>query len=155
MPCYHETNRPMQQLPSVVGWCSLCVRPSFFLVPKLVPSPAPLSFRSVELQKANLGNAGNGEAGGTSTNTNSTAGPLASAIPLAQLLTKPGALNALSSLSALGGLTELLGSAAPIQTTGVHRSHRGPNRPRSPAPQNNSGDQPVKNKSERNKFNPY
>ncbi|XP_048479097.1 poly(rC)-binding protein 3 isoform X2 [Plutella xylostella] len=75
---------------------------------------------SVELQKANLegaaGAGGGAAAGGSS--------PLASAIPLAQLLSKPN-LGALSSLSALGGLSELL-APAPVQTTGVHRSHKFP-----------------------------
>lgn len=116
--------------------------------------PPVLSFRSVELQKANLeGGTGTGTQG-TNNSSNSTtgAGPLASAIPLAQLLAKPGALNALSSLSALGGLTELL-AAAPVQTTGVHRPHRGPTRTRSPGPTSTS-EQPSKIK-ERTKFNPY
>nr|CAD7589430.1 unnamed protein product [Timema genevievae] len=73
------------------------------------------------------------------------------------LLSKPGALNALSSLSALGGLTELLGGShsSPVQTTGVHRSHKTYTpRLRSPGsgmgPQDNS-----KLKSERSKFAPY
>ncbi|XP_050664424.1 poly(rC)-binding protein 3 isoform X1 [Leptidea sinapis] len=72
---------------------------------------------SVELQKANL-------EGGSSAGSSS---PLASAIPLAQLLSKSGALGALSSLSALGGLTDLLSNPSPsppVQTTGVHRSHK-------------------------------
>ncbi|XP_065337405.1 poly(rC)-binding protein 3 isoform X1 [Cloeon dipterum] len=98
---------------------------------------------SIELQKANLeaqknpnpsGGGGGGAAGpqssssGSSNTTTST--PLANAaIPLAQLLTKPGALGALgglASLSALGGLSELLapGTSQPVQTTGVHRSHK-------------------------------
>ena len=90
-----------------------------------------LSF-SVELQKANLEaqnpSTPGGSSTGNSTNQSSTSGPspLASAIPLAQLLSKPGALNALTSLSALGGLTDLLGgitgSSPPVQTTGVHLS---------------------------------
>ncbi|XP_077297955.1 poly(rC)-binding protein mub isoform X3 [Arctopsyche grandis] len=109
---------------------------------------------SVELQKANLeGGTATGTQGSTNS-SNSTTGtsPLASAIPLAQLLAKPGALNALSSLSALGGLTELL-AATPVQTTGVHRPHRGPTRTRSPGP-TSASDQPTKIK-ERTKFNPY
>ncbi|XP_012148532.1 poly(rC)-binding protein mub isoform X4 [Megachile rotundata] len=126
---------------------------------------------SVELQKANL-EAQNTQTPGSGTtpgatgasaspsNTTTTASPLASAIPLAQLLSKPGALNALSSLTALGGLTELLGGAAgaaasalPVQTTGVHRSHKFTPRLRSPgAPgPTDSG----KFKSERTKYNPY
>lgn len=150
--------------------------------------------RSVELQKANLqeNNAqtvpvpGAGGVGGAqqstspSGNTLTTAAsnnPLASAIPLAQLLTKPGALNALSSLSALGGLTDLLGglvnmgagvgaagtavaaggsggggSGASIQTTGVHRQSNKTFAPRMRSPNGNSSDS---RKSDRNKFNPY
>ncbi|XP_076175410.1 poly(rC)-binding protein mub isoform X1 [Ptiloglossa arizonensis] len=126
---------------------------------------------SVELQKANLEaqntqTPGSGTTPGASgasaspSTTTTTASPLASAIPLAQLLSKPGALNALSSLTALGGLTELLGGAAgaaasalPVQTTGVHRSHKFTPRLRSPgAPgPTDSG----KFKSERTKYNPY
>ncbi|XP_039749983.1 poly(rC)-binding protein 3 isoform X2 [Pararge aegeria] len=98
---------------------------------------------SVELQKANLeGNASG--AGGSSSS------PLASAIPIAQLLSKSGALGALSSLSALGGLTDLLAGAAspPVQTTGVHRSHKFSTR-------RNDDDPPSKSSKERNKYNPY
>ncbi|XP_017779738.1 PREDICTED: poly(rC)-binding protein 3 isoform X3 [Nicrophorus vespilloides] len=108
---------------------------------------------SVELQKANL-EAQNSPNTGTS--SQSSASPLASAIPLAQLLAKPGALNALTSLSALGGLTELLGAqggSPPVQTTGVHRSHKS-----SYTPRLNSSSGPSESsklKSERNKFNPY
>ncbi|XP_037904910.1 poly(rC)-binding protein 3 isoform X1 [Hermetia illucens] len=125
---------------------------------------------SVELQKANLQEANNTSNGTQSTSTNlsgstpsssnnnssnnsATTNPLMSAIPLAQLLTKPGALNALSSLSALGGLTDLLGGLAnlgpPVQTTGVHRSK---NYPRLRSPNSNSTND---KKSDRNKFNPY
>ncbi|XP_052861985.1 poly(rC)-binding protein 3 isoform X1 [Anopheles cruzii] len=89
----------------------------------------------------------------------SVANPLATAIPLAQLLSKPGALNALTSLSALGGLTDLLGNLSsgatavtPIQTTGVNRSKT--TRMRSPNT-NNSLNGDSSKKSERNKFNPY
>lgn len=74
---------------------------------------------------------------------------------MAQLLAKPGALNALSSLSALGGLTDLLGGLAnlgpPVQTTGVHRSKNFTPRLRSP---NNTNSNDGK-KNDRNKFNPY
>ncbi|CAH0763851.1 unnamed protein product [Diatraea saccharalis] len=100
---------------------------------------------SVELQKANLEGSTSGGAGGSS-----TASPLASAIPLAQLLSKSGALGALSSLSALGGLTDLLsGSGAqPVQTTGVHRNHKSFNR-------RQDDDTPSKSSKERNKYNPY
>ncbi|XP_049541943.1 poly(rC)-binding protein 3 isoform X3 [Anopheles darlingi] len=89
----------------------------------------------------------------------SVTNPLATAIPLAQLLSKPGALNALTSLSALGGLTDLLGNLSsgttavtPIQTTGVNRTKT--TRMRSPNT-NNSLNGDSSKKSERNKFNPY
>ena len=129
-------------------------------------------FPSVELQKANLeaqntqtpggGTTPGGGSGATSPSNNSTnASPLASAIPLAQLLSKPGALNALSSLTALGGLTELLGGGAgaaatalPVQTTGVHRSHK-PFTPRLRSPSAPGPIDSGKFKSERAKYNPY
>jgi poly(rC)-binding protein 3/4 len=96
----------------------------------------------VELQKANLEGSSSGSA-------SSSSGPLASAIPLAQLLSKTGALGALSSLSALGGLTDLLaGGAPPVQTTGVHRPHK-------PFPRRQDDDAPTKTSKERNKYNPY
>ncbi|CAH2071371.1 unnamed protein product, partial [Iphiclides podalirius] len=101
---------------------------------------------SVELQKANL----EGTAAGGSASSSSTS-PLASAIPLAQLLTKSGALGALNSLTALGGLTDLLsgGNAQPVQTTGVHRNHK-------PFGQRRQEDEtPTKTPKERNKYNPY
>lgn len=111
---------------------------------------------SVELLRANL----NGDGGGDSNMDDfasdnnipppaalaglnaAAANPLAAALPqLAQILNKPGALNALTSLSALGGLSDLLGGVAAsasnnagafggvpqgpnyanIQTTGVQR----------------------------------
>ncbi|XP_073983742.1 poly(rC)-binding protein mub isoform X5 [Rhodnius prolixus] len=118
---------------------------------------------SVELQKANLegssgattgggagGNGGGAGSGGTGPS------PVASALPLAQLLTKPGALNALTSLTALSGLTDLLGGlagapGAPIQTTGVHRSK--PFTPRLRSPGGPASDNKMK--TERNKFAPY
>ncbi|XP_046423046.1 poly(rC)-binding protein 3 isoform X4 [Neodiprion pinetum] len=127
---------------------------------------------SVELQKANLEaqntqTPGSGTTPGASgasaspSTTTTTASPLASAIPLAQLLSKPGALNALSSLTALGGLTELLGGAAgaaatalPVQTTGVHRSHK-PFTPRLRSPSAPGPTDSGKFKSERTKYNPY
>ncbi|KAK9873642.1 hypothetical protein WA026_023427 [Henosepilachna vigintioctopunctata] len=110
---------------------------------------------SVELQKANLEAQNSPSTGGTS-QSSTAASPLASAIPLAQLLTKPGALNALSSLSALGGLTELLGGqtgAPPVQTTGVHRSHKNYT-PRLRSPGGSGPSEGSKVKNER-KFNPY
>ncbi|XP_055687844.1 poly(rC)-binding protein 3 isoform X3 [Lutzomyia longipalpis] len=92
----------------------------------------------------------------TTTNQTGGANSLASAIPLAQLLSKPGALNALSSLSALGGLSDLLGGLAnlgpPVQTTGVHRNKTFAPRLRSP---NSSSTGGTEKKSDRNKFNPY
>ncbi|XP_033213473.1 poly(rC)-binding protein 3 isoform X3 [Belonocnema kinseyi] len=127
---------------------------------------------SVELQKANLEaqntqTPGSGTTPGASgasaspSTTTTNASPLASAIPLAQLLSKPGALNALSSLTALGGLTELLGGAAgaaatalPVQTTGVHRSHK-PFTPRLRSPGAPGPTDSGKFKSERTKYNPY
>ncbi|XP_012155483.1 poly(rC)-binding protein 3 isoform X5 [Ceratitis capitata] len=87
-----------------------------------------------------------------------TVSSLATAIPLAQLLSKPGALNALSSLTALGGLTDLLGGLAtlngpPIQTTGVHRTKSfASTRFRS---HNHAGDGNADSEKTRNKFNPY
>ncbi|XP_038116039.1 poly(rC)-binding protein 2 isoform X2 [Culex quinquefasciatus] len=124
---------------------------------------------------ANRGAGGGGAAGSNGGSGAGSAGagnPLASAIPLAQLLSKPGALNALTSLSALGGLTDLLGNLSSaggaggggasgtglgaIQTTGINRPKT--TRMRSPNNSNNSsglnGDSTGK-KSERNKFNPY
>ncbi|XP_050514803.1 poly(rC)-binding protein 2 isoform X1 [Diabrotica virgifera virgifera] len=116
---------------------------------------------SVELQKANLeaqNSPSTGQSSNSNTNSSSTsaASPLASAIPIAQLLAKPGALNALTSLTALGGLTELLsgqgGGPPSIQTTGVHRAHKSYTpRMRSPGGGNEGG----RIKNERNKFNPY
>ncbi|XP_064071379.1 uncharacterized protein LOC135193357, partial [Vanessa tameamea] len=98
--------------------------------------------RSVELQKANLEGSASGAGGSGSS-------PLASAIPLAQLLSKSGALGALSSLSALGGLSDLLaGAAPPVQTTGVHRSHKSFARRADDEP-------PSKTSKERNKYSPY
>lgn len=94
----------------------------------------------------------------TNTNTittNTLNNPLASAIPLAQLLTKPGALNALQSLTALSSLTDILGGLAnltagpPIQTTGVHRNKHLASRVRT------TNTASVEKKGDRNKFNPY
>ncbi|XP_046392334.1 poly(rC)-binding protein 3 isoform X3 [Ischnura elegans] len=135
---------------------------------------------SIELQKANLEAQKNqSPTGGTGSNSGTTSGssggpsttttsPLASAIPLAQLLTKPGALNALSSLSALGGLSDLLGGGggggggpSPVQTTGVHRSHKTytPKLRNQASGGAGAGAEPSTNgakiKSERSKFAPY
>lgn len=147
-----------------------------------------LLLNSVELQKANLSQeqSGAGSTNGsppssasttpTPAGTTNTAGSpsatnnvtdaaaqsaLASAIPLAQLLSKPGALNALTSLSALGGLTDLLGNLSslgpPVQTTGVHRAKTINSRPRpvSSNPNSLNGNDVNKMRSERSKFNPY
>lgn len=115
-------------------------------------------FPSVELQKANLEAQNSPSTGGSGPGPNpAAASPLASAIPLAQLLAKPGALNALSSLSALGGLTELLGAQAgapPVQTTGVHRTHKSYT-PRLRSPGGSGGPTEGSKLKERNKFNPY
>lgn len=109
---------------------------------------------SVELQKANLEQQ-NSPSTTAAASTTSAASPLASAIPLAQLLAKPGALNALTSLSALGGLTELLsgaqGGQQHVQTTGVHRKNYTP-RLRSPGGSGQSEQSKMKNER---KFNPY
>lgn len=100
-----------------------------------------------------------------SSSVSSLPNTLAAAIPLAQLLSKPGALNALTSLSALGGLTDLLGGLAtltgpPVQTTGAHRAKPLVNT-RGSGTRGGSGNTPFDNQSnvkkftERNKFNPY
>ena len=91
-----------------------------------------------------------------STDAATSAAALASAIPLAQLLSKPGALNALTSLTALGGLTDLLGGLTnlgpPVQTTGVHRTKVFNARAR---PSNNTASNDMNKLKERSKFNPY
>ncbi|XP_035911352.1 poly(rC)-binding protein 3 isoform X4 [Anopheles stephensi] len=110
---------------------------------------------------ANSGVAGTGATGANAAAAAAAAvtNPLATAIPLAQLLAKPGTLNALNSLSALGSLTDLIGNlssgaaaVAPIQTTGVNRPKT--TRMRSPNT-NNSMNGDSSKKSERNKFSPY
>lgn len=101
-------------------------------------------------------NGGGNTTGPSSTDTATSAAALASAIPLAQLLSKPGALNALTSLTALGGLTDLLGGLTnlgpPVQTTGVHRSKVFNARAR---PSNNAASNDMNKLKERSKFNPY
>ncbi|TMW49598.1 hypothetical protein DOY81_005316 [Sarcophaga bullata] len=84
------------------------------------------------------------------------ASSLASALPLAQLLAKPGALNALTSLTALGSLSDLLGGLAtlggpPVQTTGVHRTKSFA----SSRFRNHNSDGNTETEKTRNKFNPY
>ncbi|KAG5678618.1 hypothetical protein PVAND_008277 [Polypedilum vanderplanki] len=105
-------------------------------------------------------NSNNNNVASAGTDSSQNTAALASAIPLAQLLAKPGALNALTSLTALGGLTDLLGGLTnlgpPVQTTGVHRAKQFTTRqrPASNNPNINSNDV-NKLKSERSKFNPY
>ncbi|XP_026737093.1 poly(rC)-binding protein 3 isoform X5 [Trichoplusia ni] len=101
---------------------------------------------SVELQKANLEGSGGAGAAGSAA-AGAAPGPLASAIPLAQLLSKSGALGALGSLSALSGLSELLAGGS-VQTTGVHRH-------KPPRARDHDDDAPAKTPKERNKYNPY
>ncbi|CAD7005958.1 unnamed protein product [Ceratitis capitata] len=122
---------------------------------------SPYTAYDVELQKANLqeaNNCANGQVNNGGSGNNNNVSSLATAIPLAQLLSKPGALNALSSLTALGGLTDLLGGLAtlngpPIQTTGVHRTKSfASTRFRS---HNHAGDGNADSEKTRNKFNPY
>ncbi|XP_059226945.1 poly(rC)-binding protein 3 isoform X3 [Stomoxys calcitrans] len=84
------------------------------------------------------------------------ASSLATAIPLAQLLAKPGALNALTSLTALGSLSDLLGGLAtlggpPVQTTGVNRTKSFA----SSRFRNHNADGSAEPEKARNKFNPY
>ncbi|CAO1319132.1 unnamed protein product [Diamesa hyperborea] len=105
----------------------------------------------------NGGGGGGGNPSSSPTSNALASSTLASAIPLAQLLSKPGALNALTSLTALGGLTDLLGGLSnlgpPVQTTGVHRAKNYNNRTRSS--NNSSNNEMNKTKNERSKFNPY
>ncbi|XP_052898925.1 poly(rC)-binding protein 3 isoform X2 [Anopheles moucheti] len=127
------------------------------------PSAAATLTAAASAAAAAAANQGVAGAGATGANAAAAAAavtnPLATAIPLAQLLAKPGTLNALSSLSALGSLTDLLGNlssgaaaVAPIQTTGVNRPKT--TRMRSPNT-NNSMNGDSSKKSERNKFSPY
>jgi hypothetical protein len=86
-----------------------------------------LSSPSVELQKANLQAQNPAATGGLGPSTpgpswsgvsSAAASPLASLISIAQLMAKPGALNVVTSLSALWRLTECLegtGTLAPVQ----------------------------------------
>ena len=89
---------------------------------------------------------------------------LANALPLAQLLAKPGALSALglSGLTALTSLSEILTGVAAqqqasvVQTTGVHRSGRA--RGYEPKVRSSTGSSlPLSGtiKKDRNKFAPY
>jgi hypothetical protein len=75
-----------------------------------------------------------------------------------QLMVKPGALNTVTSLSALGRLMELLegtGTSASVQPTDGHCSHETCT-PRMQSPGGGMGPQDnSKSKSERSKFAPY
>lgn len=110
---------------------------------------------SVEMHKANLeSSADDAEEGAAGPPAASGLNP--SAIPLANLLKNPAALNALSSLtninlSSLGGLQELLGGNGTVQTTGVHKTHKAYT-PRMRAPP--GGSSPPRDQK-RNKFQPY
>nr|CAD7259724.1 unnamed protein product [Timema shepardi] len=165
-PTERDKDLTFVPVPQITPPTPLSTVPNLLRLQRQLRLPHTISQSVVELQKANLeaqnpanpGGPGSSTPGSSSSGPSSAgASPLASAIPLAQLLSKPGALNALSSLSALGGLTELLGGShsSPVQTTGVHRSHKTYTpRLRSPGsgmgPQDNS-----KLKSERSKFAPY
>jgi len=112
---------------------------------------------SVEMHKANLEGA-QGEEEGAGAGASAGPGPGAlnpSAIPLANLLKNPGALNALSALtninlSSLGGLQELLGGNGTVQTTGVHKKPYAARGMRAPP----GGSSPPRDQK-RNKFQPY
>ncbi|XP_043198137.1 poly(rC)-binding protein 3-like isoform X3 [Amphibalanus amphitrite] len=102
---------------------------------------------SVEMHKANLEGAQGGDEEGGALNP--------SAIPLANLLKNPAALNALSALtninlSSLGGLQELLGGNGSVQTTGVNKKPYNPRGMRAPP----GGSSPPRDQK-RNKFQPY
>lgn len=120
-------------------------------------TPYPLFLFSVELQKANLDGSESppttSASSATPTAATAAAATLSSALPLAQLLAKPGTLSALHSLQALGGLTDLLGlnmaAGSQVQTTGAHRpQHRQFNARR-------DDDGGRKAKGEGQKFSPY
>ena len=126
---------------------------------------------SVELHKANMESrtqcgGGAGDASAQSAVAAAAASSaLANALPLAQLLSKPGALSALgiSGLTALTSLSEILTGAAganqssAVQTTGVHRSNR-PAIGYEPKVRSSAGSSSPTSagvKKERNKFAPY
>ena len=78
-----------------------------------------------------------------------------SAIPLANLLKNPSALNALSALtnvnlSSLGGLQELLAGNGSPQAAGLHKKPYAPRGMRVPP----GGSSPPRDQK-RNKFQPY
>lgn len=127
---------------------------------------------SVELHKANMESRSSGGGGGSDPASQSVvaaaaaSSALANALPLAQLLAKPGALSALglSGLTALTSLSEILTGAAaqqqstPVQTTGVHRSSGGRSGGYDPKVRSTTGSSSPTSgnaKKDRNKFAPY
>lgn len=124
---------------------------------------------SVELHKANMESRSQGGAGEVANQSAVAAAAassaLANALPLAQLLAKPGALSALglSGLTALTSLSEILSGAAAqqqaasaVQTTGVHRSNRsGGYEPKVRSSTGSSSPPSGNMKKDRNKFAPY
>jgi hypothetical protein len=125
---------------------------------------------SVELHKANMESRSQGGAGEAANQSAVAAvaasSALANALPLAQLLAKPGALSALglSGLTALTSLSEILTGAAAqqqaqqsaVQTTGVHRSGRpGGYEPKVRSSTGSSSPPSGNIKKDRNKFAPY
>lgn len=124
----------------------------------------------MELHKANMETRSSG--GGNDATSQSAAAAaaassaLANALPLAQLLAKPGALSALglSGLSALTSLSEILTGAAAqqqsttVQTTGVHRTGGRSGGGYDPKVRSSTGSSSPTSgnvKKERNKFAPY
>ena len=133
-----------------------------------------LDSQSVELHKANMENRAQGGDASTQSAVAAAAASsaLANALPLAQLLAKPGALSALglSGLTALTSLSEILTGAAgagaqspAVQTTGVHRSGGrsggggggGGYEPKVRSSTGSSSPPSSSVKKERNKFAPY
>ena len=136
------------------------------------PNPSLSPTSSSAVSEAGTSGSSTALAGGSAANPAAAllTNTLASTLPLAQLLAKPETLAALSSLSALGGLTDILGSLAQIRppatpTTGIHRVRNyGNQRSRSPNSGNGNGGgsgnghhdaRPGNKRNERNKFNPY
>lgn len=121
---------------------------------------------SVDLQKANLEAQNSSNSDGSQSSTHQSPSPVSSSsssstsMPITTILSKP-AFNTLSNLTALGGLSELLGTvqnSRPVQTTGVHRPKSYIYRFRnnsSGGSGGGSGSGGEKVKTERNKFAPY
>lgn len=125
----------------------------------------------MELHKANMetrtSGGGNDAANQSAAAAAAASTALANALPLAQLLAKPGALSALglSGLSALTSLSEILTGAAAqqqaatVQTTGVHRTGGGRSGggydPKVRASAGSSSPTTGNSKKDRNKFAPY